>query len=140
MLAIDRGQPGILQPEGYPEPVYRFPQGGRGPADLFEIAKAKERAHILEGLTKALEEIDEVIAVIKRSGNPQEAAAALCGRFGLTDVQAKAILEMRLQRLTALEREVEGEWDLINLIGELQAILDDPQKVLDVIVKELQEG
>ena len=141
MLAIDRGQPAILNLRDILNRFINFRKEVVVRRTFFEITKAKERAHILEGLTKALEEIDEVIAVIKKSGNPQEAAAALCGRFGLTDVQAKAILEMRLQRLTALEREkIEGEYrDLINLIGELQAILDDPQKVLDVIVKELQE-
>ena len=103
--------------------------------------KARERAHILEGLIIALDRIDEVIAVIKASANPQEASAALCSRFGLSDVQAKAILDMRLQRLTGLERDkIDAEYTEISaLIHKLQGILDDPQKVLDVIVAELEE-
>ena len=103
--------------------------------------KARERAHILEGLIIALDRIDEVIAVIKASANPQEASAALCSRFGLSEVQAKAILDMRLQRLTGLERDkIDAEYTEISaLIHKLQGILDDPQKVLDVIVAELEE-
>jgi DNA gyrase subunit A len=103
--------------------------------------KARERAHILEGLIIALDRIDEVIAVIKASANPQEASTALCSRFGLSEVQAKAILDMRLQRLTGLERDkIDAEYTEISaLILNLQGILDDPQKVLDVIVEELTE-
>ena len=141
MLAIDHGQPAVLNLKEILKRFINFRKDVVVRRTFFEITKAKERAHILEGLIKALEQIDQIIAVIKKSGNPQEAATSLCSRFDLSEIQAKAILEMRLQRLTALERDkIEGEYrDLTKLISELQAILDDPQKVLDVIVKELQE-
>jgi DNA gyrase subunit A len=141
MLAIDRGQPAVLNLKEVLKRFVDFRKEVVVRRTFFEITKAKDRAHILEGLIKALENIDQVIAVIKKSGNPQEASAALCSRFDLSETQAKAILEMRLQRLTALERgKIEGEYrDLVKLISELQAILDDPQKVLEVIVKELLE-
>ncbi len=141
MLAIDNGQPAILNLK---EILIRFIDFRKEVVvrrTFFEITKAKERAHILEGLLKALGNIDRVIALIKQSNSPQEAGAALCREFDLTEIQAKAILDMRLQRLTALEQhKIEDEYrDLMKLISELQAILDDPQKVLEVIIKELQE-
>ncbi len=79
--------------------------------------------------------------MIKKSKNPQEASASLCEKFGLTAIQAKAILDMRLQRLTGLEREkIDAEYaEVISLIAALQAILDDPRQVLNVIVSELEE-
>jgi DNA gyrase subunit A len=79
--------------------------------------------------------------VIKKSKNPQDASASLCDKFGLTEIQAKAILEMRLQRLTGLEREkIDAEYaEVTSLIAALQAILDDPRQVLNVIVSELEE-
>jgi DNA gyrase subunit A len=108
----------------------------------FDLARARERAHILAGLLIALQQIDAVIAVIKKSKNPQEASASLIEAFGLTEVQAKAILEMRLQRLTGLEREkIDAEYtEVTSQIAALQGILDDPRKVLDVIVSELEES
>ncbi|MBN1380138.1 MAG: DNA gyrase subunit A, partial [Deltaproteobacteria bacterium] len=97
--------------------------------------------HILEGLIIALKNIDDVIVVIKGSKNPQDASEQLCVKFGLTENQAKAILDMRLQRLTGLERnKIDEEYaDLTTLITQLQGILDDPQKVLDLIITELDE-
>jgi DNA gyrase subunit A len=141
MLAIDRGQPAVLNLKEVLKRFIDFRKEVVVRRTFFEITKARERAHILEGLIKALDEIDAVIAVIKKSGSPQEASVSLCSRFSLSEIQAKAILEMRLQRLTALERDkIEGEYrELTKLIAELQSILDNPQKVLDVIVKELQE-
>ncbi|MFB3925780.1 MAG: DNA gyrase subunit A [Syntrophales bacterium] len=141
MLAIDRGQPRILNLKEILQKFIEFRKEVVIRKTFFELSKAKERAHILEGLIRALEQIDAVIAVIKKSGSPQEATVALSSRFELSEIQAKAILDMRLQRLTALERgKIEGEYrELTKLIMELQGILDDPQKVLDVIVKELEE-
>ena len=141
MLAIDHGQPAILNLKQILQRFIDFRKEVIVRRTFFEITKARERAHILEGLIKALGNIDRVIAVIKQSGSPQEAGAALCREFDLTEIQAKAILEMRLQRLTALERhKIEDEYrELMKLISELQAILDDPQKVLEVIIKELLE-
>lgn len=141
MLAIDRSQPRVFNLKEVLESFLSFRKQVVIRRTTFDLAKARERAHILEGLIIALDRIDEVIAVIKASGNPQEAAASLGLRFGLSDVQAKAILDMRLQRLTGLEREkIDAEYTEISaLILKLQGILDDPQKVLDVIVAELEE-
>jgi len=107
----------------------------------FELARAKERAHILEGYIIALNNIDEIIKVIKASKNANEAAVALCAKFSLSEIQAKAILEMRLQRLTGLERDkIDAEYvEVTALIAYLAGILADPQKVLQVIIDELNE-
>ncbi|MEW6532009.1 MAG: DNA gyrase subunit A [Thermodesulfobacteriota bacterium] len=107
----------------------------------FELNRARERAHILEGLKIALDHLDEVIATIRRSDDPQSARQALVANFGLTEIQAQAILEMRLQRLTALERDkILKELDEVRArIAELESILASEQKVLDIIVAELTE-
>ena len=141
MLAIDRGQPRVFNLKEVLQSFLMFRKEVVIRRTTFDLMKARERAHILEGLIIALDRIDEVIAVIKASANPQEASAALCSRFGLSEVQAKAILDMRLQRLTGLERDkIDAEYTEISaLIHKLQGILDDPQKVLDVIVAELEE-
>ncbi|MCX5825256.1 MAG: DNA topoisomerase 4 subunit A, partial [Deltaproteobacteria bacterium] len=141
MLAIDRGQPRVFNLKDILQSFLEFRKQVVVRRTAFELARARERAHILEGLIIALDRIDEVIAVIKASGSPAEAAAALCSRFGLSDLQAKAILEMRLQRLTGLERDkIDAEYaEISSLIHKLQGILDDPQKVLDVIIEELTE-
>jgi DNA gyrase subunit A len=141
MLAIDRGQPRVFNLKEVLQSFLTFRKEVVIRRTIFDLAKARERAHILEGLIIALDRIDEVIAVIKAAANPQEASAALCSRFGLSEVQAKAILDMRLQRLTGLEREkIDAEYaEISSLIVHLQGILDDPQKVLDVIVEELTD-
>jgi DNA gyrase subunit A len=107
----------------------------------FDLEKAQARAHILEGLRIALDHIDQVIEVIRSSQDPSEASTRLQSEFGLTQIQAQAILEMRLQRLTGLERDkVEAEYkELQVLIVELEGILADPQKVIDIIKTELLE-
>ena len=141
MLAIDQGQPRVFNLKELLQSFVEFRKQVVLRRTAFDLAKARERAHILEGLIIALDRIDEVIAVIKASASPQEASEALCSRFGLSEIQAKAILDMRLQRLTGLEREkIDAEYTEISaLIHKLQGILDDPQKVLDVIVEELTE-
>ncbi len=141
LLAIDGGQPRVFNLKEILQRFIEFRQEVVIRRTTFDLARARERAHILEGLLIALGRIDEVIAVIKASGSPAEASEALIKTFGLSDVQAKAILEMRLQRLTGLERDkIQQEYDqTMALIGELQAILDDPAKVLEVIEKELVE-
>ena len=141
LLAIDGGQPRVFNLKEILQRFIEFRQEVVIRRTTFDLARARERAHILEGLLIALGRIDEVIAVIKASGSPAEASEALMKTFGLSDVQAKAILEMRLQRLTGLERDkIQQEYDqTMALIGELQAILDDPAKVLEVIEKELVE-
>jgi len=108
----------------------------------FDLARARERAHILEGLIIALNNIDANQSKLsRRSKTPAEASAQLCAKFKLSEIQAKAILEMRLQRLTGLERaKIDEEYsEVTKLIAHLQAILDDPQKVLQVIIDELNE-
>ncbi|MBI2495291.1 MAG: DNA topoisomerase 4 subunit A, partial [Candidatus Omnitrophica bacterium] len=107
----------------------------------FELARAQERAHILEGLKKALAHLDAVIKTIRQSKSPQEAKEALVKRFDFTEKQAQAILEMQLQRLTALERDkIEAEYlELIKKIEYYQMLLKSEQKVLGLIKEELQD-
>ncbi len=105
----------------------------------YELNKAQERAHILEGLLIALDNIDEVIHIIRSSENVQLAKAKLTERFALTDAQAQAIVDMRLRALTGLERgKIEAEYkQLMELIQELKAILADEKKLLGVIRQEI---
>ena len=105
----------------------------------YELNKAEERAHILQGLLIALDNIDEVIQIIRSSRTTQEAKERLVERFGLTDVQAQAIVDMRLRALTGLEREkLETEYkELMEKIAELKAILADEKKLLGVIREEI---
>ena len=141
MLAIDKQQPRVFNLKDILLSFVDFRKQVVIRRTQFDLNRARERAHILTGLIIALQQIDAVIAVIKKSKNPQEASASLIEAFGLTEVQAKAILEMRLQRLTGLEREkIDAEYkELMSLITALQGILDTPRKVLDVIVSELEE-
>ena len=105
----------------------------------YDLNKAQERAHILEGLLIALDNIDEVINIIRSSANVTAAKEALIERFGLTDVQAQAIVDMRLRALTGLEREkIEAEYkELMERIAELKAILADEKRLLAVIKEEI---
>ncbi len=107
----------------------------------FELEKAEARAHILEGLKIALDNIDEIIALIKAAKTDVEATEQLIAKFSLSEAQAKAILEMKLRRLTGLERDkIEEELaELLKEIEELKAILASEQKILDVIKNELLE-
>ena len=105
----------------------------------YDLNKAQERAHILKGLLIALDNIDEVIRIIRGSKNVQEAKAELIKRFGLSDAQAQAIVDMRLRALTGLEREkIEAEYaELMKKIEEYKAILADKKLLLGVIKKEI---
>lgn len=105
----------------------------------YDLNKAEERAHILEGLLIALDHIDEVIRIIRGSDNVQSAKLQLTERFGLSDAQAQAIVDMRLRALTGLEREkLENEYqELMEKISELKAILADEKKLLGVIKEEI---
>lgn len=107
----------------------------------FELRKAKERAHILEGYKIALDHIDEVIKTIRASKTSEEAEKNLIKQFGLSEIQAKAILAMQLRRLTGLEREaIENELrELLALIEKLEAILADEEEILRIIKEELLE-
>jgi DNA gyrase subunit A len=108
---------------------------------LFDLKKAQEREHVLAGFIVALENIDEVVAIIKQSESPDDATVKLNKRFMLSQVQSKAILEMRLQRLTGLEREkIRSEMqELKNTITQLQLILADESVLKNEIKKELEE-
>ena len=105
----------------------------------YDLNKARERAHILEGLLKALDNIDEVIRIIRGSENTQVAKARLMERFTLSDAQAQAIVDMRLRTLTGLEREkLEAEYkELMDRIRRLEAILADRNLLLRVIREEI---
>lgn len=107
----------------------------------YELRKAEARAHILEGLRIALDHLDEVIALIRGSQTAEIARNGLMENYSLSEKQAQAILDMRLQRLTGLEREkIEDEYKgLVDLIAELKAILADNEKVLEIIREELIE-
>lgn len=106
---------------------------------IFELTSAKKRAHILEGLKIALDHLDEVIATIRASRTQDEAKTNLIAKFGFSEIQATAILDMQLRRLAALEREkIEAEYkEIMETVDRLIAILKDPQKPLSIIVEEL---
>ena len=108
---------------------------------IFDLEKAKARAHILEGLKIALDNIDEVVKIIRASSNDQDAKDNLSSRFGLSAIQSQAILDMRLGRLTGLQRDkLEAEYaELMLLISELEAILRSEEKLNEIIKEELNE-
>ncbi|MFA6413827.1 MAG: DNA gyrase subunit A [Syntrophales bacterium] len=141
MLAIDNKQPRVFNLKEILRSFIDFRKQVVVRRTRFDLAKATDRAHILDGLIIALTNIDAVVAVIKASANPQEAAVALCDSFGLTDPQARAILEMRLQRLTGLERDkIDAEHaELMKQIAYLKDILENPHRVLEVIIAELED-
>ena len=107
----------------------------------YDLRKAEERAHILEGLLIALDHLDQVIALIRGSKNPDEAKAGLISNFGLSELQSKAILEMRLQRLTGLERDkIRDEYNEVTaLIARLKGILDNEEVRMNIIIAETLE-
>ena len=141
MVAIAEGKPvqmGIKQMIGY---YINHQKDVITRRTKYELRQAEARAHILEGLIIAVDNLDEVIRIIRGSKNPKEAKERLVERFGLSEIQAQAILDMRLQRLTNLEvlslrREYE---ELTKLIAHLKAILGSEKKLMGVIKKELQE-
>jgi len=141
MLAILNGRPHVFNLKEVIEQFIIFRKEIVIRRTQFDLARARERAHLLEGYIIALNNIDEVIKVIKASKNPAEAVTKLCGKFSLSEIQAKAILDMKLQRLTGLERaKIDEEYkEVTTLIAQLSAILADPQKVLQVIIDELNE-
>ena len=107
----------------------------------FDLAKAKAREHILLGLSKALDHIDEIISLIKKSKDTEDARLKLIQKFKFSEIQANAILEMRLQRLSGLERQkIEDELkEVQTLIEELEALLKSPKKLMDLIKKEIHD-
>ncbi|MBU9710604.1 DNA gyrase subunit A [Evansella tamaricis] len=141
MLALVNGQPKVLSLK---EVLYHYLEHQRvviRRRTAFELKKAEARAHILEGLRIALDHIDEIIALIRGSQTTEIARNGLMEQFSLSYDQAQAILDMRLQRLTGLERDkIESEYqELLQRIAELKAILADDEKVLEIIREELTE-
>ncbi|GIN40024.1 MULTISPECIES: DNA gyrase subunit A [Heyndrickxia] len=141
LLALVEGQPKVLNLK---QCLYHYLEHQKviiRRRTEFELRKAEARAHILEGLRIALDHIDEIISLIRSSQTTEIARNGLMENFSLSEKQAQAILDMRLQRLTGLEREkIEEEYqELIKLIAELRAILADEEKVLEIIREELLE-
>lgn len=141
MLALVDGVPRTLS---LPEVIHHYVQHQRTVITRrtqYELKQAEARAHILEGLLIALKNLDAVIKTIRSSRTPEQAKERLVVGFNLTQTQAQAILEMRLQRLTALEREkIEDEYkDLIKTIERLRGILADDKKIYGIIKEELEE-
>jgi DNA gyrase subunit A len=141
LLAIDGGQPRIL---GLRDLLDRFVAHRRDVVTRrtrFELKQARAREHILLGLQIALDHIDEIIELIKKAGDREAARDGLMQRFGLSELQAKAILEMQLQRLTGLERQkiLDELAEVQKLIARLKEILGSEKVLMDVIVGELRE-
>jgi DNA gyrase subunit A len=141
LLAIVNGQPQVLKLKEFLEHFIKHRQEIIIRRTHYDLRKAEERAHILEGLKKALDFLDDVIELIRSSSDPQEAKARLASEFELSDVQAQAILDMRLQRLTGLEREkLDAEYrDLIKSIARFKAILESNALVLQIIKEEVTQ-
>ncbi|MFJ6267966.1 DNA gyrase subunit A [Lysinibacillus xylanilyticus] len=141
MLSLVNGQPKVM---GLKEMLYHYLEHQKviiRRRTEFDLRKAEDRAHILEGLRIALDHIDEIIAIIRGSRSGDEAKPQLMERFNLSERQAQAILDMRLVRLSGLEREkIEAEYqELQILITELKAILADEAKIVDIIRTEILE-
>lgn len=141
MLVIVNGEPKLLDLKSVISHYIEYQKEIVVRRTRFDLNKAEERAHILEGLKIALDNLDAVINLIRSSRTPDIAREGLMKSFNLTEKQAQAILDMRLQRLTGLERrKIEDELkDIMNLIKELKGILADEQKVLQIIKDELSE-
>ena len=138
MVALVDGQPRVMNLRSALNRFLDFRKEVIRRRAEYDLNRARERAHILEGLRIALENLDEVIALIRASADAEAARNGLMQQFGLTEAQSQAILEMQLRRLAALERErIENEYqELMKRIDELQALLSDPAKVLAVVKSE----
>lgn len=142
MLAIEKGVPKILSLRQILADYIAHQQEVVVRRTQFDKDKAEARAHILEGLLIALDYLDEVITIIRNSQTDAEAQAELMARFELTERQSQAILDMRLRRLTGLERDkIQNEYnDLLALIADLADILAKPERVIAIIKEELDES
>ena len=141
MLAIDDGRPRLLNLKDALKAFLDHRKEVITRRTAYNLRKAEDRLHILEGLRIALDHLDQVITLIRQSKDPRTAKEGLMDSFSLTDVQAQAILEMRLQRLTGLEREkiVKEHSEITEHISQLRAILADEGKVFRIIVDELKD-
>ncbi|MBL7715905.1 MAG: DNA gyrase subunit A [Bdellovibrionales bacterium] len=141
LLAIHNGQPKLFNLR---DMIWAFVEHRKDVVirrTIYDLKKAEARAHILEGLKRAVENIDEVISLIKASKAPDEAKTSLISRFSFSEIQAQAILDMRLQRLTGLEREkiIDEYKQVMILIEELKKILGSEKLVFEIVKKELIE-
>ena len=141
MLAIVDGRPRVLSLKEVMKAYVKHRQEIITNRTKFDLNKAQKREHVLNGLLVAIANMDEVVAIIRKAKDPTEAKFTLMARFTLSEVQAQAILDMRLHQLTQLSAlAIENERkDLLKLIADLQDILGNPQKILDIIVEELQQ-
>src|SRR5712691_8056421 len=141
MLAIVDQRPRVLNLLEAAELFVEFRREVVRRRTAFELRKAEARAHVLEGLVIALDHLDEVIALIREAKTPAEARSGLIARFGLSQIQAEAILEMQLQRLTGLERQkiVDELKEIKVLIADLKDILSKPRRVDQIVADELKK-
>jgi len=141
MLAIMDGRPKLLSLKDALKAFLDHRREVVTRRTVYDLRKAEERLHILEGLKIALDHLDPVITLIRGSKDPRSAKEGLMDNFGLTDIQAQAILDMRLQRLTGLERDkiLDEHRETTELIAQLSAILADEKEVYRIIVEELKE-
>lgn len=139
-LAIVNGQPRVLSLLETLNEFVAFRREVVRNRTLYELKKAKARAHILEGLIKAIDIIDQIIKLIRSSQTTEEAKSGLVTRFGFSEIQAQAILDMQLRRLAALEKKklVDEYEEVIKLIAELEEILNNERALRNVIIKELR--
>jgi DNA gyrase subunit A len=141
MLSLVDGVPSVLNLKQMIEEFIRHRKDVVTKRTEFDLKKAKERAHILEGIIKALDHIDEVIRTIKASQTVEIAKKNLMSKFGLTEIQSQAILDMRLQKLASLEQQKmrEEHSDILKLISMLQDILAHDEKIYGIIKEEMAE-
>ncbi|MFH1905499.1 MAG: DNA gyrase subunit A [bacterium] len=141
LLAIDKNRPRIFNLREMLDKFLQHRQEVVRRRTQFDLKKAKAKAHILEGLKVAIEHLDKVIKIIKSSKDADSARESLMQEFKLSDLQVRAILDMRLQRLTGLERDkIQQEYlDTIKLINQLEEILASDKKIMDIIKKEMLE-
>ncbi|MGH7769008.1 MAG: DNA gyrase subunit A, partial [Candidatus Binatia bacterium] len=141
MLAIVEGRPKLLNLKDALKAFLDHRKEVVTHRTAYDLRKAEERLHILEGLKIALDHLDAVIALIRRSHDPKIAKEGLVQDFGLSEIQAQAILDMRLQRLTGLERDkiLQEHKETVELIAKLRAILADEKEIYRIIVEELEE-
>jgi len=141
LLALDKFKPSVMNIKQIMEKYIKHREEIVTRRTRFELEKAEKRSHILEGFLKALDNIDEIIRIIKSSRTTKEASERLIDRFSFTKIQSDAILDMKLARLTGLERDrIKKEYnDLVKLIAELKELLKSKKNILNKIIKELRE-
>ncbi|MCK4964473.1 MAG: DNA gyrase subunit A, partial [Dehalococcoidia bacterium] len=141
MLALIDGQPRVISLKTALQQYISFRQEVIVRRSRFELRRARERAHILEGLKIALDNMDEVIELIRRSQSAEEARKNLISSFNLTQAQAQAILDMQLRRLAALEREklIEEYTEMLKTIAYLEDLIANPRKILFLIKEDVSE-